>query len=100
MTFKFLRMPHHRLRFHLSDLRSVPRLMRPFTRIGRVHLGGVAIGVSLMFVGSSLAMYQWLPIHHLATDVLGYAIHGLGLVPILEHGRPLWVMLYHLESTE
>lgn len=94
---RWMHVPTAHLVHHFQDLRVLSPLRRLATPKGRRHACGLTLGVGFMFVGSSLAMYQWLPCHHIICDVTGYFLHAFGAFPVLEHARPLWVLLAEID---
>lgn len=82
---------HH---LHLRDARAIPKLRRLFHPKTLHHAHRVCLGVAVMLVGVVIAKTE-VASHaaHLMLDVIGYSIHGLGLIPIAKHVEPLWEVL-------
>lgn len=77
-----------------ADLFRRSRIARLFHSTSRRHVVGFSVSVGLMFTGSSIALYaHYLPLPHVVSDVLGYAVHGIGLIPFARHAEPLFVIL-------
>jgi len=63
------------------------------------HLLGIATGLSVMLLGSTMGINasEWIatmPVHvpHPLWDALAYGLHGFGCIPVLAHGERLWAL--------
>jgi hypothetical protein len=68
-------------------MRDIPFLRRPFHALCRTHTAGVVVGLATMYLGVFIA-------HNacgtMTLDLIGYAIHGIGLIPFAKHVEPLF----------
>ena len=60
-----------------------------------VHFTGVALGLSLAFIGGKLAtmahaISEATMIPHLTIDVFAWGLHGFGLIPAYRHAEHIW----------
>ena len=68
----------------------------PARMAARHHAAGIAAGLSLTFLGSTIAKHtdaiaEFLPwLSHVTIDVIAYAIHGFGLIPAYRHLEHVW----------
>lgn len=79
---------------HLAELAKVPKWVRPFHRHARRHTIALGLGTGIMSFGSLIAhghIMIFLP--HFAADVIGYGIHGIGLIPWVMHAEPMFRVL-------
>jgi len=82
-------LPH----IHLAELSGLPLAKRLTHRLARRHTFGFLLGGFMMVFGSIFAKGEVIHLPHIVCDVLGYGIHGIGLIPFALHAEPFWRIL-------
>lgn len=79
---------------HLDEIRSIPCFWGRLThhRSWR-HLRAFGLGILVMTIGSSISLYGGFLLHHLLADVIGYGLHGIGLIPFAIHAEAAWAIV-------
>lgn len=100
--FKLYRMCPRHLR-QLKRLSFIKRVMHPKSR---KYIKIASLSICVMTTGSFIAAcahhVHILPscfksIEPIIVDVIGYGMHGLGLIPIAKYVEPLWAILTGLD---
>lgn len=89
----FIRLSNDGMRQYLHDVLHLDPTKRLLTKKAWKHFKGVGVGLTLMAIGTAISVFHFMPGHVFFADLFGYLLHGIGAFPIVEHTRPLWVML-------
>jgi hypothetical protein len=89
-------------KLHYAEVLALPRIKRLCHHKTTRHLFGVSLGISLMLMGSALALQshricEVLHVPHLIVDATAYFVHGFGCIPVLKHIEPLWYIFSSAE---